>query len=560
MRRPIAALADTLVLALAVGVLVVIITGGGIFFIGDQRVSMMGVDNPLLALTLVGALRYVTLPGVPLFGLERWPMTSVEQAARSMLVRGVHRIETTTPAAATRIVAAAVALSIALKLLLAWTYPGFFSGDDVEIHEMSIGALWNARWPIWDLRNAFFPLGVVYPVQKLFVAARLDDASSLVFAGRLSVAVLSSLAIVLVWRAGMRLMPSAPGWAVVAAVLFATTQLHIAFGSSELPRPVATVFVLGAFLLLLQDGAGRVAAASVMLGAAAALRFSEAVFLAPAVLTLGWQRRWAASVLLVCGAAVSALAIVGLTDAWYWGEPFHSLKAVVDYTFVQRLSSRGYQNVLWYALHLFVWLSPALALFAVLALVTSPRLTDAWWWLPVLVLSLLPHKEARYMIPIVPFACLTAVRGLRVVVDRIRADTRQHAWNWRPLALIALLCIGLAYDAGHWRLPRSNADVTFAQRAHATLQASARIGAEQAWRLGGRLYLHPREVFDLDPNRLADPEYLRLAVPPDAAVMLDGRDVVRYGLVATLQSRGYRKEALAVEGSRYELWLPSSTR
>ena len=559
MRRPIAALADALVLALAVGVLVVIITGGGVFFVGDQRVSMMGVENPLLALTLLGTLRYLTLPRAPLLGLERWPMTSVENAARSLVARGVHRIETITPGAAMRIVATAVALSILVKLLLAWTYPGFFSGDDVEIHEMSIGALWNARWPIWDLRNAFFPLGIVYPVQKLFAIAGLADASSLVFGGRLAVAVVSSLAIVLVWRAGCHLMPSDRGWAVVAAILFATTQLYIAFGSSELPRPVATVFVLCAFVLLLQEGAIRVAVAALMLGAAAALRFSEAVFLAPAVLMLGWQRRWTASVVLVCGAAVSALTIVGLSDAWYWGEPFHSLKAVVDYTFVQRLSSRGYQNVLWYALHLFTWLSPALALFATLAFLTSPRVTDAWWIVPVLVLSLLPHKEARYMIPVVPFVCLTAVRGLRLVVESIRADSR-NVWHWRPVALIAVTCIGLAYDAGHWRLPRSNADVTFAQRAHATLPAASQIGAEQAWRLGGRLYLYPREVFDLDPGRLADPEYLWREVPPEAFVLLDSRTVTRHGLNATLQSRGYSRDALAVEGSRYELWVPSRVR
>ena len=555
-----AALADTLLAVLALGVLAIVITGGGVFAAAGQRISVMGVDNPLLGLTLLATLRYLVLRRIPLFGRERWTMPSIERAARSFVVESVRRIETLSPAAATKIVLIATAASMAVKLLLAWSYPGFFSGDDVEIHEMSIGALWHAGWPAWDLRNAFFPLGVVYPMQRLFAVIGLDGPATLVFAGRMSVAIISSLAIPLVWRAGLRLMPAAPGWAVVAAVLLATSQLHVAFGSSELPRPVATVFVLSAFVLLLQERAFGAVAAAVMLGIAATLRFSEAVFLAPAVLMLAWQRRWVTSVILVAGAALTAATIVGVTDAWYWGEPFHSLSAVVDYTFVQRLSSRGYQNVFWYLRHLFVWLSPALAVFAALALRASPRVIDAWWWLPVVVLSLLPHKEARYVIPVVPFACLTAVRGLRLAAERIRLDGSSHARGWRSVAVIALLLIGIAYDAGHWRLPRTNADVRLAQRANGIVPPAARIGAEQAWRLGGRLYLHPREIFDLDPNRLSDPEYLWREIPPDAVILLDSRTIDRHGLRATLQARGYSRDPLATEGSRYELWIPANGR
>jgi hypothetical protein len=42
------------------------------------------------------------------------------------------------PAAALAIIALSV---FCLRVCLAWTSPGFFSGDDVEIHEMSLGML-----------------------------------------------------------------------------------------------------------------------------------------------------------------------------------------------------------------------------------------------------------------------------------------------------------------------------------------------------------------------------------------------------------------------------------
>jgi hypothetical protein len=447
-----------------------------------------------------------------------------------------------------------MAAAAIVKALLAWTNPGFFSGDDVEIHEMSLGVLWRADWPIWDLRNALFPLGVVYPFQKLFVViGRITDAGTLIFAGRLAVAIISSAGVWLLWQAGRRIWPAAPGWAAAAALLFATTKLHIAFGSTELPRPVAAVFVVGAFVLLQDARGARTVFAAVLLGLAAACRFSEAIFVVPAVLALAWQRRWAAAATVAAVAAGTALALVGLSDAWYWGEPFHSLNAVVDYTLVRQLSSRGYQHVAWYVVHVFEWINPAIVLLGLVGAVAAPRIGDLWIWAPLVLLSLLPHKEARYAIPIVPFVCLLAIRGLQIVVPAAlggKAQTRQ----WRPLALTALLLIGLAYDAGHWRLPRTNADVRFARRLNEILPADSVVSAEQAWRLGGHIYLRPREVIDLDPNRLSDPAYLAQQTPAGTAIILDARTMSRSGVTAALRERGYEEVPLTVEGTRYRLW------
>ena len=552
-----AALADILLAVLLIGVLVIIVTGGGVFVVSGQRVSMMGVDNPLLALTLLGALRYATLRRVPVFGVGRWSITALEHRART-IVDVQHRFGGVAASDGRLAVLAAVAIATIVKVVLAAAYPGFFSGDDVEVQEMSLAALWHVQWPIWDLRNALFPLGVVYPVQQLFVLAGATDPQVVVFAGRLAVAAISSLTIVVVWRAGLRLWPSARGWAVLAAVLFASTQLHIAFGSSELPRPVATVFVVGAFVLLLRPAGTRVIGAAMLLGIAASLRFSEAIFLAPASLMLVRERRWALAFVLTAGAAATALAILALTDLLYWGAPLHSLNAAIDYTLVQRLSSRGYQNPLWYVVNIFGWLSPAIVVFAAIALISQPRSVDVWFWAPVVLLSLLPHKEARYMIPVVPFACLAAIRGAQIVTARIVSDAARPPWQ--AVAVITIACIGLAHDAGHWRLPRSNADVAFARRLAGVVPSDGRVAIEQAWRAGGRVYLHPREVLDLDPQRLADVQYLWQAVPPDTGIVLDRRTTQRHGLAEAMHARGYQRSDLTVSGSRYELWLPVTQR
>lgn len=554
MRRAIAVIADALALMLAAAVVFIIVTGGGVYFVRGQRVSATGVDNPLLALAVIAAIRYAALRLQPLFGVRRWPLIAVEMRARTAIARLHTLAGTIPPRAAVLSIAATVAVATLIKVVLAWAHPGFFSGDDVEVHEMSVGLLWNAAWPIWDLRNASFPLGVIYPMQKLFAVAGASDPAALVFAGRLAVASVSSLTIVLVWRAGLRLWPSARGWAVVAALFFAATQLHVAFGSSELPRPVATVLVVAAFVLLLKPVGRRVVAAAVLLGIAAALRFSEGMFLAPALAMLLWEKRWAAAVVLAAITASSAVSVVAATDAWYWGEPLHSLKAAVDYTLVHRLSSRGYQHPFWYVLNVFAWLNPAIVVLAAIGLTAARRASDVWFWLPVLLLSLLPHKEARYMIPVVPFACLAAARGLQIAAARIAADGRTDRRIWQPVALLGIIAVGFAHDAGHWRLPRSNADVAFARQLDAALVPGQRVVLEQAWRAGGRLYLHPRDVVDLDPDRLGDLQYVWQTIPPEAPIVLDSRSTSRHGLEAALHARGYQRHALAVTGSRYELW------
>jgi hypothetical protein len=126
------------------------------------------------------------------------------------------------------------------------------------------------------------------------------------------------------------------------------------------------------------------------------------------------------------------------------------------------------------------------------------------------------------------------------------------------VALTALLALGLAQDAGHWRLPRSNPDVAFARRVIASVPADARIGIEQAWRLGGRLYLHPREIVDLDPDRLGDGDYLFANVPPRTVLLLDSRSVGRHNLAEPLRNHGYAPAPLAVRGSRYQMWVPAT--
>lgn len=553
--RAIAFLLDALMVLLGALTVWIIVTGGAVIFVRGQRISLTGVDNPILAVVLLCAIRYVALRSIPWLGAPRCDLARIDSRAQLLVARMQSRIPALPHHDAVRLVLGAILAATAVKASLAWTNPGFFSGDDVEVQEMSLRALWQTDWPIWELRNAFFPLAVLYPVQKLLATSSVaTSAAGLITGGRFAIVLLSSIGIWLVWRIGRLLWPDTPGWAMVAALLFATAKLHIAFGSSELPRPVSTVVVLAAFSLLQGTRTWHAATSAVLLGVAMCFRFSEVVFLGPAVLTLVWQRRWLSAVAVVGIASGTAFAIIGLTDAWYWGEAFHSLRAAVNFTLIEKLSSRGYQSAAWYVLHAPEWINPAVAILAVIGTIRAPRVIDLWAWLPLIILSALPHKEARYAIPVVPFLCLIATRGLITVVAEVARNSA--AAGWRPVALLALLAAGLLQDVGHWRLPRSNADVEFAKLTSAALPPGVSLSAEQSWRLGGHLYLRVGNLSELDPDRVPDPDYLWTHTPAGAWMILDRRTRERADLGDVLRTHGYRRDQLTVEGSRYELWKP----
>ena len=145
--------------------------------------------------------------------------------------------------------------SLVVKLGNILWYQGFYSGDDVEVHEMTLGILFRQEWPIWNLRSPVFPVGFIFPVQWLLVQLGVSGTTALVMAGRLVVALFSTANILLLFAVTLRQWRSIP-IATFAALFLASSGLHIQFGSSELPRTVATTFLLAA-VWLLQDRAMR---------------------------------------------------------------------------------------------------------------------------------------------------------------------------------------------------------------------------------------------------------------------------------------------------------------
>jgi len=492
---------DVLILCVLASVVVILGTGGGVIHALGTSVRAHGVENPIWILTALTLVRYA-MGSRPFLGIRRWPR-------EAMLQRGRDAVTRFPASAAARLRAPLIAITclavmvFLIRVFLAWRAPGFFSGDDVEIHEMTLGVLLRKPWPVWNLRCAFFPMVFVYPAQRLALTIGWSSPERLVLAGRIAVALASTAAIPLTWYAARQLRPDDARIAAVAVLLFAINKLQMSFGSSELPRPVSTVFVLAAFVCVLRGRVVQSAIGGVLLGAAVACRFSEVVFIVAALVTVRREQYFVNGLVLLLSAAATAAAIIGVSDALYWGHPFSSLVAALDYTVVRRQSSRGYEPPWGYLTIIPAW---STYIFVALALAGSGRRNpETWWlWIPIGVFSLLPHKEGRYLLPVIAFLCIAAARGFLRLTAWLQRSTAVVGWRcWARDLAAPFLVLAVLHEAGGWRLSRSDEGVRLAERLRAT--GGTGLAGQDLWRLGGRPYLWPLDpVTELPPELLGD--------------------------------------------------------
>lgn len=392
---------------------------------------------------------------------------------------------------------------------------------------------------------------VVYPAQRFAAWIGASSPETLVFSGRAAVAVLSTITIPLTWMAARRLAPADPRLAALAVLFLVINKLQMSFGSSELPRPVSTVFVVASFLVLLRGHLLASAAAGALLGIAAAFQFSEVVFLPAAILTLHSERRLVHAAVLLGVAGLTLLGITAVADALYWGSPLASIAAIIDYTLVRGESSRGYQPPWEYARAVPAWTT---VLFAGLAVAGSGRRhADTWWtWTPLVLLSVLPHKESRYLIPIIPFFSIAVARGFLRSADWIRQSARAAGWRrWGRDLFAPALLLAVLHEAGGWRLIRSNEGIRLSR--YITASGSGGVAAQEIWRLGGRPYLRQHHPVVALPSDSLDEVVLGPAVANITRVALR-TPAARGNGDAVMASLGFERDP-GWRGDAYVLYV-----
>ena len=388
-----------------------------------------------------------------------------------------------------RLLWALIAASTILRLWFAWGYLGFVTGDDVEVLETGFRSALGLDYRPWEIRSLLMPELVVRPALEVAELLGVTSAAGLVRVALLPFVLLGSLGIWLVFRLGTR-WSTDDRVGLLAATVYACHPLFVAYASTALPRVPASTAVLAAAFLMSGRGHDtlRGAAGGALVALAFACRYSEVTFLMPLAL-LGWlvagraSSRWRRLVGLTAGFGVGAVVAIGLFDLLTWGRPFASLVEFARYTLVEGQASAevAEQPLLWYLRRLPRWLP--LSLLPLLCFVPRSRETVAAWVFvvsPLLILSLVHHKDLRYLQSLLPFVALLAASGGVALRDRGRRKT---------VTILVILTLAYGLWTGYGHLHRRSLSAAAAAESLAGQPGVRTVALSQAWAWGDRLLL-----------------------------------------------------------------------
>lgn len=391
----------------------------------------------------------------------------------------------------------------AIQFFLAVRFYGFLTGDDVEVLLEAFRRAEGWRYQPWNIRSLFVPDVFVAP----FVWIGGIRCAAIPFIA------LTALTIWLVYRVALKWSAEERA-ALAAALIFALHWIPLGFGSTVYPRNLAMACVVAAALVVDRWPF----AAGALAGLAFADRFSEIAFLVP-LLAVAKQR-----IRVIAGAIAVITIAVGAYDWITWGSPFSSVVHFARLTLVAPdFASRAkYQSPLWYLFNIVRWCSPAL-----LPLLWFARRQARWSFIvvPLAALSIVKHKELRYLQVMIPFLAITAGTGFAILYQRSR--------KWA----ISLLVISLMWNLHGLRyFARKTMPNVDAARVLASDARTHNVAVSQVWAYGGDLYFGQR----IGLRELGTPpqDVDRLITGADAVGVYE-TDLDHPDVIAALRAHGF---------------------
>ncbi|MDP1919770.1 MAG: hypothetical protein Q8L14_26185 [Myxococcales bacterium] len=320
------------------------------------------------------------------------------------------------------LLAIALVSGAGVRLWLALNDHGIYWPDEVyqslePAHRMAFGYSMVAWEFVVGARNVLLP-GLIALVLEGLALVHLDQPALYVPLIRIGFALSSVLTVLGVARLARAVGCSLPS-AVVGATALSWMSLAIYFSPRAMSEVASALPVTWGLALLLETPTRRkVVLGASMLGLAVLLRIHCGLFAAGAVVSLLLQRRTRDAGLVfavLCGWAL----VYGLLDLVTWGRFFHSALLYLRFNLVEgRAAEWGTAPPAFYTKYLVKSLGAHWVLLAVLGLVGVRRAT------PVVVLAALflvghlalPHKELRFIVPMLPLLCAAAAAGIEQVL------------------------------------------------------------------------------------------------------------------------------------------------
>lgn len=436
---------------------------------------------------------------------------------------------------------ALLALAATPRAALAWMDHGVFYPD--EIHQSLEPAHWVAfgyGFRAWEFhsgaRSWLFP-GMLGGLWKMADVLGASQGATLVLLAKLAMVALA-LATAL---AGMRLATclGGQGSGVMAGVLLALFPASLVFSGRAMSEMVSAPLLAWATLWVLTREGRTHAAAGVLAGVATVLRCQNGVLAVMLAMVLAIRHRRLELRWFALGFG-GALLAGGLVDLFTWGRFWQSWRVYVQFNLIESKATAYGTAPSWYYAETLATSTGRTVWLLALGLALAWRRCRALLLLVasfVMVHALVPHKELRFIMPVVPLLLTAAAIGLMDGVTwccaAACAEGRSLAPRRAALAsatALAILCcaMGISMTARartltfdqmgqhepmlgphvvwHWNEPLNRLLWDVGQRED--LCGLAFVGYVPAW-TGGYAYLHRRVPLT---NLALDPLLERQAV------------------------------------------------
>lgn len=334
------------------------------------------------------------------------------------------------------------------RLWLAVTNQGVLHPDEIfQSLEQAHRIVFGYGVVPWEFtagaRSWLFPgcLALVWKAASLLGVTR---ALTLIAIAKLSMVLLSSLGI---WAA-MRLAALLDGrWQAVllTGVACAVFPADIAFAARCTTEAASAPLIVLSVLLLYQLHR-KPAWAGILIGISIFLRYQNGIVAIGLFVMLASRRAW--HDILRFGLAFAVVVLVGgMLDMPTWGRPFNSLFAYMRFNYVEDGASLfGRSSSAFYLIVGARTTGWAFALFLVGIPFLWPKasglvLTVASY---VLVHSLIPHKEIRFLVPILPLIHALNGAGLSAAIARLELAHSRRTSSSAPVSSRRRSAISLA--------------------------------------------------------------------------------------------------------------------
>lgn len=306
------------------------------------------------------------------------------------------------------------------RLWAAWCNQGVFWPDEIfqsieQAHRLVFGygiTPWEFRT---GARSWVLP-GLIAAVLKLGSVAGISSGEGLVLLAKTSMALISLVGLYLTMRLAAVLAGARAG--LLAGAFAGFFPVSLLLSSRCFAEMISIPIVLGSTLLCRDSSRNRQLSAGALAGLGICIRYQNGLIACALLAILVSERRFKDARFFVLGVTCVAL-LGGMLDWVTWGQPFAAFKKYLWFNLKKSGAKFGrfpfpyYVTVAWSAV------GPAVLLFGV-GLVLGAKLAPKLCVMAlgyVLIHSLIPHKEFRFIMPVVPILLAVAAAG---IVDQFR--------------------------------------------------------------------------------------------------------------------------------------------